>query len=98
MATPVPIGPGASFSRVPANTNTARFTIGEGNAIVVFQPVDVNDPGTVTLYDSDAAVILTMDREGYSNAIVPPGGKTYYFFATKGANVLAFVQPSVWGY
>lgn len=97
MVAPVPIGPTASFSAVPAGSiSTATFSFGEGYAIVTFQPRDVNDPGTVTLYDSSDTVITTIADEGYAPFVVPAGGATYYFKATKGANILAATQPTVW--
>ena len=97
MPAPVPIGPGASFSDVRAGSvATANFTIGEGYAVATFQPVDVNSPGTATLYDSAGNIILTMDTEGYESTIVPPGGLTFYFKATLGAKVLALTQPTAW--
>ena len=97
MSTPVPTGPTASFSAVPkGEIATASFTFGRGLATVTFQPVDVNNPGGATLYDSAGNVILTMDRAGYANAMVPEGGATYYFKATLGANILAMTQPTIW--
>lgn len=94
---PVPIGVGASFSPVAAVVATNSFTIGTpGYAIVTFQPLDVNDPGLVTLFDSAANTILTMDRAGYENVMVPGGGLTYYFTASKGAALLAMTSPSIW--
>lgn len=97
MVAPVPIGPGASFSKVPAGSiATATFTMGEGLAIVTFQPVNLNNPGVVTLYDSSDNVILTMNSEGYDNVQVPTRGLSYYFKATLGANLLAMTQPTVW--
>lgn len=96
MVAPVPIGPGQSFSAVPANSiATANFAFDEGLAVVTFQPVDVNNPGVATLYDSGDAVILTLDHEGYANHIVPRGGATYYFKATKGARILAMTRPTI---
>lgn len=96
MSAPLPTGPTASFPAVRVNVATSNFTFGEGYAIVTFQPVNVNDPGIATLYDSAGNVILTMDAEGYSPFNVPIGGGTYYFAATKGANILAMTQPTEW--
>lgn len=97
MVAPVPIGPGAVFSDVPAGSvATAEFTLGEGYAVVTFQPVDIQNPGVATLYDGDDVAVLTIDAEGYSPAIVPPGGGTYYFKATLGAKRLAMTLPTVW--
>lgn len=97
MVAPVPIGPGVSFSNVRAGSiATSNFTLGEGYAVVTFQPVDVNDPGVVTLYDSSGNVVLTLNSEGYEPAVVPLGGMTYYFKATLGAKLLAMTQPTVW--
>ena len=94
--TPVPIGVGASFKDVQNNVATANFTFDEGFVVVTFQPRDPNNTGTATLYDSDGNTILTIDREGYQTHMVPAGGKTYYFKATLGANMLAMTRPSVW--
>ncbi len=96
MTAPVPTGPTASFAAVQNNVATANFSFGGGYAVVTFQPVDVNNPGVATLYDSADNVILTMDHEGYANAMVPDGGATYYFKATLGANILAMTQPTIW--
>ncbi len=97
VSTPVPIGVGASFSPVRTDSvATANFTLGEGYAVLTFQPVDPNNPGVATLYDSSNNVVVTLDRGGYANVMVPSGGLTYYFKATKGAQLLALTQPSVW--
>jgi len=97
MVAPVPIGPTASFSNVPAGSiATATFTFGEGYAVVVFQPIDVNNPGVATLYDSGNNAVVTLDSEGFDSIIVPAGGMTYYFKATLGAKVLAVTQPTIW--
>lgn len=96
MAVPVPIGPGASFSNVGANKATASFSFDEGRVVVTFQPVNVNDPGVATLYDSADTAILTLDEAGHANHVVPRGGATYYLKATKGANVLAVTRPTIW--
>lgn len=94
---PVPTGVGVSFSPVKiASVATSTFSFGPGMAIITFQPVNPNDPGVVTLYDSSGNAIFTMDREGYATEMVPEGGKSYYFGATKGANLLAMTQPSLW--
>lgn len=96
MVAPVPIGVGASFPDVRANSlPTTSFEFSEGPVVVTFQPVDLNSPGVATLYDSADVAILTMDREGYSNHIVPRGGATYYFKATKGARILAMTRPTI---
>lgn len=104
MTTPVPIGVGSSFAKVRVGGQTANFTLPEGIHVIAFQPVDVNNPGVVTLYDTDEAgdnlsadmVVLTMTIEGYETIQVPSGGNTYYFTASLGANILAAIQPTVW--
>jgi hypothetical protein len=96
MVAPVPIGPGTSFSAVGVNIATSNFTLGEGYAIMTFQPLDVNNPGVATLYDSDGNTIIALDREGYGNVMVPSGGLTYYFKATLGAKLVALTQPTTW--
>ncbi len=92
-AIPVPTGPGASFSDVVAGVNTATFTLDPGLGVAVFQPNDFNNPGVATLYDSAGNTILTMAAAGYAMFAVPVGGKSYYFSATLGANLLAAVRP-----
>lgn len=97
MTSPVPIGPGASFANVKTDSvATGNFTMSEGLAIVTFNPVDDNAPGTATLYDSDGNTVLTMTTGGHELVQVPYGGKTYYFKATLGANMLAMTQPTIW--
>ncbi len=97
MTTPVPIGVTASISPVASGSIATRsFTMPEGIAVVTFQPLNVNDPGVVTLYDSGNNVILTINAEGYETFQVPLGGGTYYFKATLGAQLLAATVPSVW--
>jgi hypothetical protein len=94
---PIPTGVGFSVSPVPKSSVASRSnTIGPGYAIVTFQPFDVNCPGVLSLYDSADNLILTMDRAGYENVLVPDGGLTYYFKATLGAQLAALTQPSVW--
>ena len=96
MSTQVPIGVGQSFSDVPINSVvTTTFGLDAGYAIVTFQAIDRNDPGVATLFDGDGNTIVTLDEEGYANVFVPSGGKTYYFSATKGANLLALTHPSI---
>lgn len=96
MSAPIPIGVTASFSPVGVNTRTSSFTLPQGIAVVTFQPVDVNNPGIATLYDSIDNVILTLNAEGYETFQVPFDGLSYYFKATRGAQLLAATQPSVW--
>ncbi len=96
MTAPIPAGVTASFSPVGVNVQTANFTMPEGVAVITFQPVDPNNPGVVTLYDSAANVILTINAEGYETFQVAPGGGTYYFKGTLGARLLAATVPSIW--
>lgn len=96
MTAPLPIGVTASISPVLVNVNTRTFAMPEGMAVVTFHPVDVNNPGIATLYDSAGNVILTINAEGYETFQVPLGGMTYYFAATLGAALLAATVPSVW--
>ncbi|MGH3514688.1 MAG: hypothetical protein ACRDRB_20805 [Pseudonocardiaceae bacterium] len=91
---PVPIGTTQSFSPVTAG-NTATFAFPEGYAVVTFQPVDVNKPGVATLYDSAATSIFVMSNPGHYELMVPPGGASYYFNTTIGANLLAMTHPSI---
>ena len=96
MTSPVPTGVGVSFAKVDKNAATKTFSFGEqGIVVLTFQPVDVNNPGVVTLYDSSDNVIVTMNTEGYETFQVPVGGASYYFKATLGANILAATIPSV---
>ena len=97
MVAPVPIGPTASFSNVPAGSiATATFKFGVGYAVITFQPIDVDNPGTATLYDSTDTAVATLSTEGYESFVVPSTGDTYYFKATLGAKLLAMTQPSAW--
>lgn len=98
MVAPVPIGVTASFSNVPAGSiATSTFTFSDsGIAVVTFQPVSLDTPGVVTLYDSSNNVVTTLNSEGYETVIVPNGGASYYFKATLGANILAMTMPSIW--
>jgi hypothetical protein len=95
-AYPIPIGITASFNNVRTDSvATADFTMPSGTAVVTFQPVDPNDPGVATLYDNaDDSVVVTMKSAGYDIVSVPQGGKTYYWKATKGANILAMTIPN----
>jgi len=92
--TPVPIGPGVSFSNVQPSVNTAFFDMTPGYCVATFQPVDRNNPGTATLYDRAGNAVLTFDREGYENYYVAVP-TTYYFSATSGANLLALTYPTI---
>jgi hypothetical protein len=96
MTAPVPIGVTASFNAVGKNVATGNFSFSEaGIATITFQPVDVNNPGVATLYDSTNNVIQTISAEGYETFQLPLGGGTYYFKATLGANILAATLPSI---
>jgi hypothetical protein len=96
MATTIPIGVTASFQDVRASLATPVFGMDAGQAVVTFQARDPNNPGIVTLLDSDNNIMLTMEAEGYSSFYVPTGGARYYFTATLGAKTLAMTHPSVW--
>jgi len=91
---PLPIGVTASFSPVAAGISTGTSALDAGGAVMTYQPLDVNDAGTVTLYDSAANVIGTLTAGGYLAFMVPAGGKSYYMNATKGAQLLAITLPN----
>jgi hypothetical protein len=91
---PIPEGVTASFSAPKAGANTATFTLPYGLAVLTFQPVDANAPGTVTLYDSAGNSVLTMNHAGHYSLAVPAGGKSYYFNPSAGANLLAATIPN----
>ncbi len=91
---PLPVGNGFSFSPVPPAVNTATQALDPGFTIVTFHPLSADDPGVVTLYNSAGTVILTMLSGGYAQFIVPPGGASYYFNASKGAKLLAAIHPN----
>lgn len=93
-AIPIPVGIGWSVSNVQPNVQTPTQGLDAGFAIATFQPVDVNNPGTATLYNSAGTVILTLTQGGYGEFMVPVGGASYYFIATNGAAVLAATRPN----
>lgn len=95
VAFPVPIGVGTSFSDLAPNVATRTFEIRLGNGyIVTFNPVDVNDPGVLTLYDSANTAILTM-AQGGSYGLSTPTGTGFYFKGTKGARNASVVDPTI---
>ncbi len=91
---PIPNGVTASFANVQPNTNTPTFAMGAGTVVVTFSPADVNDAGTMSLYDSGGTLILTKTQIGHVAHQVPVGGKSYYFSTTKGASVVAMTLPN----
>ena len=90
---PVPVGVGASVSPAAVG-NTATFTIDAGLAVVTFNPADVNNPGTLTLYDQNANSVLTMTAGGYAVFMVPVGGLGYYVNLTQPAKTVALTRPN----
>src|SRR5512146_203447 len=94
MSVPVPEGVGASFSNVVAGGTTGNFHLDEGVAIMTFQPADVNQPGTATLYTSAGTAVTSCTAAGYADFVVPVGGQTYYFTVTAATNLLAGTMPS----
>ncbi len=97
MSAPVPAGITSSFSPVTTGSvATSTFLVPGGSAVVTFQPLDVNNPGTATLYDSANNSILTISQEGYETFQVPAGGASYYFKATLGARLLAVTVSDTW--
>jgi hypothetical protein len=96
---PIPEGQTSSFSFPAAGVNTATFTLpGGAQAVVTFQPLDYNNPGTLTLSDSAGNTILTMLAGGYAGWTVPNiatgAGTGYYFNATAGAQLVAATVPN----
>jgi hypothetical protein len=49
-----------SFTNLSANTTTASFTLPAGVGELQFNPVDRNDPGTLSLINSVAATVGTI--------------------------------------
>jgi hypothetical protein len=94
-AFPMPEGPSASFANPAPGVNTKTFALpDQAQVIVTFNPIDVNNPGTLILYDSGANAIVTMQAAGYAAFIVPAGGASYYFNASLGANQIAATIPA----
>lgn len=101
VAYPIPIGVTTSFANVAVGVNTSTFSIlpdgpDKGSAgffVVTFQPVDQNNPGTVTLVDGNGNTQLTMTSGGYAflYAVASSG---WYFTNTLGANILAITNPT----
>jgi hypothetical protein len=91
---PMPVGIGFSVSPLAAGMNSQVNALPPGYAVMVFQPIDPNNPGVATLYDSNNNVILTMNAGGYSEFSVPAAGASYYFSSTAGATLLAAVIPN----
>lgn len=99
MPFPLPTGNTASFSNPPAGVNTATFTLQAGSMVIVtFQPLDLNNPGTLTMTEDDGStVVLTMTEGGYARYDVPSTpdfGESYYFNATNGAQLVAATVPN----
>ena len=90
MSWPIPEGLTASSSAPFDSVATANATFSDGgNAVLTFQPVDPNNPGVATLYDSGNNALVTMNQGGYAAFYIPTGGGTYYWKATLGANIVA---------
>lgn len=95
VAFPVPIGPGTSFSDLAPQKASAAFGIASGNGYTVtFNPVDISDPGTLTLYDSSNVAVLVMNQGG-SYGFSTPAGTGFYFKGTKGARNASVIEPSI---
>lgn len=92
---PIPEGVTSSFSFPQAGANTATFTLpGSAQAVITFQPLDMNNPGVLTLYDSGNVAIFTMLAAGYAPLIVPGAGASYYISTTLGAKLVAATVPN----
>lgn len=97
MPWPIPEGITASSRALFDSVATANATFSDGGrAVLTFQPVDPDNPGVATLYDSSGTVQMTMNHGGYANIVIPQGGATYYWTATLGANIVAITLPSNW--
>ena len=91
---PVPVGAGYSFRNVAPAVNTKKFDLPAGDYILTFQPIDVNNPGTLILYDNSNVAQVTMLAAGYATFKPITGGLTgYYFTASAGANMAAIIAP-----
>lgn len=81
---PAPIGPTVSFTNLREGTTTANFSWGEGGLYTIsVELADLSFPGdSVSLQNVVAGVstaVLTIQRSGYYDFIVPFGGGTYNF-------------------
>ena len=93
---PTPIGPTTSFKNVQAGATTASFALMEGTGVITFRPYDVNDPGVMTLTNSDSVTVGTLNKQDYFSFQVPRGGDTYTVTVTKAAEMIAATNPTIW--
>lgn len=100
---PIPIGVTTSFSNVAVGVNTPTFTITpDGNRTgaddiftITYNPIDSNNPGTVTLVDGNGNTQATLTTGGYQ-LLQTRGGSGWYFTNTTGAAQLAVTKPTIW--
>lgn len=96
-AFPIPVGPGTSvadLSPSPACSRTFDIAAGD-NYVVTFNPVDPNDAGILSLYDSTGTSVLDMPRGGSYPFVAAAAGTNFYFKATKGARNASIVEPTL---
>lgn len=95
VAFPIPIGEGNSVADLIPTVASRTFTLERGNDYVVtFNPVNIDDPGVLYLYDSANTVLLTMNQGG-SYGLSTPGGTGFYFKGTKGARNASVINPTI---
>jgi hypothetical protein len=94
MSASIPEGETTSFSKVQAGVPTGTFTFPGGFVVITFNPVDENQPGTLTLYDSGNNSLLVMPQGGRYPFQVPSGGASYYFSSTAAIATVAMTLPN----
>ena len=92
-AVPIPIGVTQSFSGLQAGVNSATFGLDAGMYVVTFNPVDVNNAGTLKLTDGSGNTMVSMTTQGYAE-FYTVGGTGFYFNASAGANTAAATKPN----
>lgn len=96
MAFNPPIGPGTSISELaPAPAASRTFDIARGTYVVTYNPVDVNNPGVLYLYNSSDVVVLDMPQGGSYGLTVAADGTGFYFKGTRGARNASVIEPTI---
>ncbi len=90
----IPNGITTSFSNVQPNVSTPTFTFPGGVVVITFNPLNVDSPGVLTLYDSAGNVLLTMTQQGSYPWQVPAPTAAYYFTSTAAIGTVAMTLPN----
>lgn len=92
---PVPVGAGDTVCNLRPATKSRMFDLTRLNYLITFQPVDVNDPGTLILYDGSNTAMVTLNAGGYATFTPVASGVqyNYYFIASNGANIASIIAP-----